>query len=61
MKRGKEAINAIGILPGFKGVLIHDFWTPYLKYPCDHALCNERHLRELFFLIEEKNSLGHPK
>jgi transposase len=55
LKRGKEAMDDIGILPSFKGTLIHDFWTPYLKYLCGHGLCNEHHLRELIFLIEEKS------
>lgn len=55
LKRGKQAMDDIGILPSFKGTLIHDFWTPYLKYLCGHGLCNEHHLRELIFLIEEKN------
>lgn len=54
-KRGKEAMDEIGILPYFKGTLIHDFWMPYLKYACAHGLCNSHHLRELVFLIEEKN------
>ncbi len=54
-KRGKEAMDEIGILPYFKGVLIHDFWKPYLRYSCAHGLCNAHHLRELVFLIEENN------
>ncbi|MBW1858036.1 MAG: IS66 family transposase [Deltaproteobacteria bacterium] len=46
-KRGMEAINDMGVLPGFKGVLCHDHWKPYYKLDCTHALCNAHHLREL--------------
>ncbi len=53
-KRGSEATQALGILPGFRGVSVHDGWKPYRTYTqCRHALCNVHHLRELTFVEEE--------
>jgi transposase len=52
-KRGQEATEAIGILPGYTGVSVHDGWVSYRAYQqCRHALCNIHHLRELTFLEE---------
>jgi transposase len=53
-KRGREAMDAAGVLPDFKGCAVHDFWGPYLNYDCDHAFCNSHLLRELIFLWEEQ-------
>jgi transposase len=46
-KRGTDAMNDMGVLPEFKGILCHDHWKPYYKFDCTHALCNAHHLREL--------------
>lgn len=51
-KRGQEAIEAINILPHFKGILIHDHFKSYFHYGYEHALCNAHHLRELQYVFD---------
>lgn len=51
-KRGKEAINAINIIPRYGGSIIHDCWSSYLSYnQCGHGLCGSHLLRELTFIV----------
>lgn len=52
-KRGREAIEAFGILLAYQGILIHDCWAPYLELLCKHGLCNAHILRELTFVHEQ--------
>ena len=57
-KRGREGVDAVGVLPAFRGRAVHDGLTSYWQYAeCGHALCNAHHLRELTFVEEE---LGQP-
>lgn len=47
LKRGAEAMEAMGVLPHFGAILCHDHWKAYFRFDCEHALCNAHHLREL--------------
>lgn len=57
-KRGFEALEAMGILLGYAGALLHDFFRSYYQYEtCLHYLCNAHHLRDLTYIHED---LGQP-
>jgi transposase len=47
-RRGRKAMEAMGVLASFAGVAVHDAWAPYDTYPGpDHQLCCAHALREL--------------
>ena len=53
-KRGTDAINAMGILPGYTGIMVHDCWSPYFKLEeASHALCGAHIARELVYAHEQ--------
>ncbi|MDN5872396.1 MAG: IS66 family transposase [Nitrococcus sp.] len=55
-KRGKAAIEAIGLIPRYGGVMIHDCWASYLAYGhCGHGLCGAHLLRELTFIVDAED------
>jgi transposase len=54
--RGGRAIEEMGILGNYRGILMHDCFKSYFTLDCAHALCNAHLLRELNFFIEGK---GH--
>jgi len=45
--RGKDSIDAGGVLPTFAGVAVHDGLASYPRYDVSHGLCAAHHLREL--------------
>ncbi len=59
-RRGKEAIDAAGVLPEFTGIAVHDAFAPYARYPAaTHALCNAHLLRELIAVVDHHTD--HPR
>ena len=52
-KRGRAAIEEIGIINEFTGTLVRDGFVSYQKYEqCRHSLCNAHLLRDLTFIGE---------
>ena len=52
LKRGKKAMDAIGILEKYNGTLVHDRFSSYFSYQCEHSLCNALILRDLIYVEE---------
>jgi transposase len=60
-KRGVQAFEAMGVLPRFTGIAVHDGWKPYKTYTdAAHALCNAHHLRELA-AVTQNAPAGRPE
>jgi transposase len=54
-KRGADGMDDMGILPLYTGTCKHDGLNAYFKYTnCRHSLCNDHHLRELKWVIENE-------
>ncbi|NJM99943.1 MAG: IS66 family transposase [Phormidesmis sp. RL_2_1] len=51
-KRGRLAMDEMGILPEFGGKAVHDGLQSYQGYNCEHFLCNAHHLRELQYVLD---------
>ena len=48
-------MNALGVLPHFSGIAVHDCYSPYFTYNCKHALCGAHLLRELQGIVEAED------
>ena len=56
-KRGQKAMDEIGFLAQYKGIVVHDFWNSYFKATeAEHAMCCAHILRELTGIFE-----NHPE
>jgi len=51
-KRGTAAMDEMDILPHFQGISVHDGFSSYAQYDCEHSACNAHHLRDLIFILE---------
>ena len=56
LNRGKQAMGEIGILENYNGTLVHDRFSSYFSYACDHSLCNAHILRDLVYVEETFNA-----
>ncbi|PYC77122.1 hypothetical protein C7C46_19975 [Streptomyces tateyamensis] len=55
--RSREGANSLGVLPGFRGTLVHDSLSLYSGYPdAEHQLCGAHLVRELTAAEQD-----HPK
>jgi len=56
-KRGNAADRAMGVLPSYGGVLVHDHLKGLYDFTCDHAECNAHILRYLKAAVENRNRI----
>ena len=56
-KRGYEGIKSVGVLPDYRGIVVHDSWASYWKFDdVTHSVCCAHLLRELNGIME-----NHPE
>ena len=54
-RRGTEAIDTFAVLPGYRGIAVHDAWAPYDIYTGGrHVLCGAHLLRELTAVVDHQ-------
>jgi transposase len=52
-KRGKLAMDAIGILPAYQGRIMRDRLSSYDQYACEQSICGAHLLRDLTRVFEQ--------
>lgn len=61
LKRGRKAMDDIGLLEHYNGTLVHDRFSSYFSYQCDHGLCNAHILRDLVYVEETFDAIWAKK
>ena len=53
-KRGRQALDAIGIWPRFRGRAMRDRWASYDYYRCDQSICGAHLVRDCVYVDEQE-------
>jgi transposase len=56
-KRGRQAMNEIGLWPRFGGRAMHDRWASYDAYAGTHSLCGAHLVRDCTYLAEQEQQV----
>lgn len=53
-RRGRKALEDIGIWPRFRGRAMRDRWASYDHYPCAHSICGAHLVRDCLYVGEQE-------
>jgi transposase len=53
-KRGRRALEDIGIWPRFRGRAMRDRWASYDRYPCAQSICGAHVVRDCVYVGEQE-------
>lgn len=53
-RRGRKALEDIGIWPRFRGRAMRDRWASYDHYPCAHSICGAHVVRDCVYVSEQE-------
>ena len=53
-RRGRQALEDIGIWPRFRGRAMRDRWASYDYYQCAHSICGAHLVRDCIYVYEQE-------
>jgi len=56
-KRGRQALEDIGIWPRFRGRARRARWASYDYYPCTHSICGAHVVRDCVYVCEQEQQI----